>query len=56
MRLVRAKNIADLPVPIRSLKRQFSVGEIHAQILDEIEHAHEFIDEARRLNESACSA
>ncbi len=56
IRFIRAKDIANLPVPIRSLAQQARVGEIHAQIIDEIEQAHDLMEGARRLNESAFSA
>ena len=56
IRFVRAKDIAKLPVPIRSLAQQDRVCEIHAQIIDEIEQAHELMDGARELNERAFGA
>lgn len=56
IRFVRAKDVANLPVPIPSLERQAKVCELHAQIVGEITEAHECMEAARRLNERAFSA
>lgn len=53
IRFVRAKDVANLPVPIPSLERQARVRELHAQIVGTITEAHEFMEEARILNEKA---
>lgn len=56
IRFVRAKDVADLPVPIPSLEQQAKVRELHVQIVDAIGEARDCMEEARRLNESAFSA
>ena len=56
IRFVRAKDIANLPVPIGSLEQQAKVRELHVQIVDAIAEAHDCMKEARRLNESAFGA
>ena len=56
IRFVRAKDIANLPVPIRSLEQQAEVCKLHVQIIDAIAEAHDCMEEARRLNESAFGA
>ncbi|MDE0130189.1 MAG: N-6 DNA methylase [Gammaproteobacteria bacterium] len=56
IRFVRAKDIANLPVPIGSLEEQTRVRELHVQIVDAIAEAHDCMEEARRLNESAFRA
>ena len=56
IRFVRAKDVANLLVPIQSLERQAKVRELHVQIVDAIGEAHDCMEEARRLNESTFSA
>ena len=55
IRFVRAKDIADLPVPIRSPEQQTKIRERHEEIVNEIEIAHQHLDQARQLNDSAFS-
>ena len=55
IRFVRAKDVANLPVPIGSLEQQAKVRELHIQIVDAIAEAQDCMEEARRLNESAFS-
>ena len=56
IRFVRRKDVANLPVPIGSLEQQAKVRELHVQIVDAIAEAHDCMEEARRLNESAFGA
>ena len=53
IRFIRAKDLANLPVPILSSEQQSQVKETHKQIVDAIEESQHWSDQARRLSEQA---
>ena len=53
IRFIRAKDLANLPVPIFSSEQQSQIKETHNQIVDAIEESRHWSDQARRLNDEA---
>ena len=53
IRFIRAKDLANLPVPILSAEQQLRIGETHAQIVDAVEKAQHWSGQARRLSDQA---
>ena len=53
IRFIRAKDLANLQVPILSSKQQSQIKETHNQIVDAIEESQHWSDQARRLNDEA---
>ena len=53
IRFIRAKDLANLPVPILSIEQQSQIIETHKRIVDAIEESQHWSDRARRLNDQA---
>ena len=53
IRFIRAKDLANLPVPILSAEQQSRIRETHEHIVNAIEASIDFSSQARRLNDLA---